>query len=397
MRKIKVGIFTFGFYTGGTERQVIELIKGLDRDRFEVNVGAFRPGGQMEFHLTCENIQVNYFPIESMYSTNSLRQLGRLRRFLIRNRIDVMHTFSLMGNTFGTLGGLLARVPIIISSRRDMGVMIPRFYGPLQTSLSRQVDQIVTNADAIKRKMVEKERIDPDKIKVIYNGVDINRFSIDRSIGAEVRRELGISDRAPVIGIIAEIKPVKGHIYLLKAVRRLINSVPDLRLLIIGDSIDPATRVDIEASARELGLKDQAIFLGRTQEIPRLLAAMDISVLPSLSEGVSNTILESMVAGVPVVATNVGGSPEIVLDGKTGLIVPPADSEALADAILRLLDSPELASRLVANARSMVLSRFSNETMVETYEDLYLKLFEERKGLMIEDRRAKIRNRVEEF
>jgi L-malate glycosyltransferase len=391
MRKIKLGIFTFGFYTGGTERQVIELIKGIDRNRFDIFVGAFRPGGQMEDYLNKANIPINYFPIESMYSLNSIRQLWQLRKFLIDNRIDVLHTFSLIGNTFGVLGGMLARVPVIITSRRDMGVMNPRFYGPLQTNLSHSVDAIVTNAQAIKQKMVDEENINPNKIKVIYNGVDINRFSLEKKFCEEVRCELRISKHDPIIGIIAEIKPVKGHIYLLKAVKRLIKSIPDLKVLIIGDSIEPETRAGVEAEVSELGLKDHAVFLGRTQEVPRLLTAIDISILPSLSEGVSNTILESMAAGVPVIATNVGGSPEVVLDGKTGLIVPPADSDALADAILRLLDNPEFATRLAAQARSMVIHHFSKENMIDNYENLYLQLIEDRTGLKSREQSRELR------
>lgn len=156
---------------------------------------------------------------------------------------------------------------------------------------------------------------------------------------------------------------------------QLIKTRPELCVLLVGDSIEPAFKISLEATARELEVHKNIIFQGRSHQVGRLLTAIDISVLPSLSEGLSNAILESMAAGVPVITTNVGGNPELVIEGKTGLLVPPADSLALTNALLRLLDDATYCNYLATNARTMV-KKFSNEKMITSIEDLYLWLAE---------------------
>lgn len=375
-RKLKIAIVTFGFYTGGTERQIIELIKGIDLDRFVVLVAATRAGGSMEANLKQAGVTIEYFPVNSLCSIETIRQLQRLRRYLIENKIDIVHTFSLIGNTFGVLAALLARIPIIITSRRDMfgpKMLLP--YGPLQTMFSYFADVILTNATAIKNMVVKQEYVNPNKILVIGNGIDLNQV-VDRSCGAEVRRELGINPSIPVIGVIAELKAVKGHIYLFQAIKQLIKTRPELRVLLIGDSIEPSFKISLEAYAKELEVQNNIIFHGRSNQVARLLTAVDISVLPSLSEGLSNAILESMVCKVPVITTNVGGNPEIVIDGETGLLVPPSDSSALTTALVLLLDNVQYRNYLATNAHTMMIKNFSNQQMVTATEKVYLHLAE---------------------
>ena len=395
--KLKIAFFTFGFYTGGTERQLIELIKGLDRDLFTVYVAASRAGGPMTGCLDEAGISVEYFPFTSLYNFNAMRQLMRLRDFLAHNEIDIIHNYHMIGNSMGVLAGLLARVPVILTSRRDMGGnqigIYPLPLQILQAGFSYCSDAIVTNAQAIKQAVIRRESHRPEKIKVIPNGIDLCRFTIDRSSRLATRGELGISEEAPVIGIVAEIKPVKGHIYLLKAVRKLIENRPALRLLIIGDSSNRSHRATVEAEVERLGLKEHVIFLGRSNDVPRLLGALDVSVLPSLSEGISNSILESMAAGVPVVATAVGGNPEIVINEETGLLVPARDPDALAGAIERLLLAPDLAARFSAAARDKVEQRYSNQKMVTSFQDLYLHLAE--RQIDKEEERTTKRQRAE--
>lgn len=374
--KLKIAICTFGFFTGGTERQLIELLKGIDRNRFTLYVVAVRAGGQMEANLKQAGIEIIFFPINSLHNIDTLRQLYRLSQFFIKEEIDILHTFSLIGNTFGVLAGLLARTPIIITSRRDMfgpKMLLP--YGPIQGLLSHCVDGITTNARAIKEMLTKQEYVRANKVSVIPNGLDLNQF-IDRSEGATVRKELGIEADAPVIGVVAELKPVKGHIYLFRAIQSLIKIRPKMRVLIVGDSIEPAFKTSLEAASQELGIQDNVIFLGRSQTVARLLTAMDISVLPSLSEGLSNTILESMGAGVPIIAANVGGNSELIQYGETGLLVPPADPLSLANAIVCLLDDIPYRNRLAANALAFIRNKFSITRMVGEFESLYLKLAE---------------------
>lgn len=377
-RKLKIAIVTFGFYTGGTERQIIELIKGIDPSRFDVLVAITRAGGKMEDNLKQAGINIDYFPINSLREIGTIHQLKRLCSYLIENKIDILHTFSLIGNTFGMLAGLLARTPIMITSRRDMfGPTMILPYGLLQGVFSHFADVILTNAVAIKNMLVKQEYINPKKILVIGNGLNLSQV-VSRSCGNEVRRELGINPSTPVIGVIAELKPVKGHIYLFQAIKELIKTRPELCVLLIGDSIEPAFKISLEATVRELEIQNNVIFYGRSNQVGRLLTAIDISVLPSLSEGLSNAILESMAANIPVITTNSGGNPEIVIDGETGLLVPPADSIALANAISRLLDDVLYRDYLATNARTIMVKKFSNEQMITSVENVYLQLAESR-------------------
>ncbi|MEW6730929.1 MAG: glycosyltransferase [Acidobacteriota bacterium] len=394
-RRLKILIYTFGLCTGGTERQIIELCRGLSSNRFDLSIAVARPGGEWESLLAQAGIVIKYFPLNNLHNFNAIRQLQRLRTYLVENSIDLLHTFSLLGNTFGVLAGLWARVPIIITSRRDLYEPhgLP-YHEWLQALLSHSVDNIVTNAAAIKQMLVRQEHIRSCKISIIHNGIDLTQF-IDRSFGAQVRYELGIEEGTPVIGVVAELKQVKGHIYLLQAARQLINHWPNLRLLLVGSSInEPETKTNLAAVARELGIEKNTIFLGRSQEVPRLFTAMDVSVLPSLSEGLSNTILESMAAGVPVIATNVGGNSELIKENKTGLLVPPKDPMALAYALRQLLKDPLHRALLAENAQRMVRERFTNKQMSYEMEALYLKIVESKATITGLSTRLGLRRRV---
>lgn len=375
-RKLNIAIFNFGFLTGGTERQIIELLKGLDRDSFNVKVAAVRTGGELEPEMQDAGLKIDFFPLRSMKDKNAFYQLYRLRQYLISNKIDLLHTFSYFGNTFGAVAGALARTPVIVSSRRDLfkpDAFPP--YSQLQVVFSRYVDAIITNAQSIKQAMVDNEQIPADKISVINNGLDLNRF-YHRSCGAAVRRELGISETAPVLAVVAGLKEVKGHIYLFKAIKLLKETYPELRLLVIGECRECDYRAHLEAKTRQLEIEDQVKFLGRSDEVPRLLTAVDISVLPSLSEGLSNTILESMAAGLPMIATRVGGNIEIIEDGENGLLVPPRNEQALADAISSLINDRSYAAKLARKGEQYVINQYSNQRMISKTSALYMDLVE---------------------
>lgn len=373
--RLRIAIFTFGLCPGGTERQIVELCKGLDRNRFELSVLVARPGGELEAELERAGITIDAIPINSLREFNALRQLLRLRRFIRERKIDLLHTFSLLGNTFGVLAGQLAQVPVIVTSRRDMyGPDDYPPYGTLQAYFSRRVDGIVTNAESIREMLIAREYVEPERISVVHNGLDMARFATG-NYRSEARRQWGINDNRPVIGVVADLKKIKGHIYLLKATRLLANLLPELRVLIIGASIsEPETRIELEQAAKELGIEEQVIFTGRSMDVPYILSALDVSVLPSLSEGLSNTILESMAAGVPVVATSVGGNRELIKDKETGLLVNARDGVGLAFSILRLIKEPALAARLAASARETVRHGYTNAQMVNAMESLYERL-----------------------
>lgn len=377
-RKLNMAIFTYGFYMGGTERQIVELLKGLDQDLFNISVGAMRPGGELEHELTGVGIKVEYFPVNSLKNPGALLQLWQLRKFLIKNKIDLLHTYSIFGNTFGTIAGALARIPVIIASRRDLynrDILFP--YSQLQVTFARHVDAVIANAQIIKQVMVEQEHVAADKIFVVNNGIDLHKFA-DHSCRDIVRKELGLQDHNPVIGVLAELKPIKGHKYLFEAVSQLVADYPELRVLLIGETRDTDYRNYLENLVTKLNIREHVIFGGRNINAARQLAAVDISALPSLTEGLSNAVLESMAARLPVIATNVGGNPELIENGENGLLVPAKDAYLMAEALRILLRDRNYATTLARRAQETVANRFTIQKMVDATSRLYLQLAEAR-------------------
>jgi glycosyltransferase involved in cell wall biosynthesis len=233
-------------------------------------------------------------------------------------------------------------------------------------------DRILVNADAVKDWLVDQEGYDPSNIVVIRNGVDMTRFA-GAPAGARIRHELGIPADARLVAVVSRLTRLKGIEHFLRAAAALKPRHPDVRFLIVGETSppDPAYLQELQGLAEALGIASQVTFTGRRSDVPDILGAADVAVMPSLNEALSNALLESMAAGAPVVATRVGGTPEALTDGETGLLVPPGDAAAIAAAVSRLLDDRELACRLGRAARARIDDQFSVGRMVSATENLY--------------------------
>jgi glycosyltransferase involved in cell wall biosynthesis len=276
----------------------------------------------------------------------------------------------------------LAGVPCIVASIRDMGIYLSPMKRQAQKLVCRLADRIVVNAGAIRDWLLE-QGYPADKIVVIRNGVDTSRFGA-RGDGLALRRELDIPAGVPLAILLARLNPTKGIDCFFEAAVKIREQHPDAYFLAVGECyirnadgdivIDSAYRRALQDRVTSLGLADRVRFTGLRKDVPQILAAATVSVLPSVSEGISNSLLESMAAGVPVVATRVGGTPEVIDDGEHGLLVPPSDPQALADAISRVLGDPFLAAKLGANGRRRVAQEFSFEAVVRRTEDLYREL-----------------------
>lgn len=216
---------------------------------------------------------------------------------------------------------------------------------------------------------VQRSGIDPKKVTMIPSGVQVQRFiDPDPASTEQLREAWGIQPRTHLIGTVGRFVPPKGHTYLLDAIVRLQSQFPDVKTLVVGDG---ALLRPMEEKAQALGLSDAVVFTGIRRDVPEILALLDVFVLPSLWEGLPIALLEAMAAGLPVVATRVGGVPEVVEDGVTGLLVPPRDPDALAEAITRLLRDPDLRCKMGQAGRERVESEFSVEKMVRKTETLY--------------------------
>jgi glycosyltransferase involved in cell wall biosynthesis len=319
-------------------------------------------------------IPLHEYPIATFRSVHSLGQQARLARQIAHSRIDIVHAYNFYGNVFAVPPARLM-APVVIASIRDRSPYLTSMQKRVQRYACQFADRILVNADAVKDWLVGHEGYSPTNIVVIRNGVDMSRFA-GPPAGERVRHELGIPDGARLVAVVSRLARLKGIEQFLAAAAALKPRYPDVRFLIVGETSppDPSYLRELEALADTLGIAGQVTFTGRRSDVPAILGAADVAVMPSLNEALSNVLLESMAAGAPVVATRVGGTPEALTDGETGLLVPPNDAAAIATAVSRLLDDRELACRLGQAARTRTAERFSVDRMVRATENLYTEL-----------------------
>ena len=375
--RVRLLTFTTLFAIGGTERHVASLADGLDPSRFEHEFGCLRRSGEFLAQIEARGLTVNEYAVARLYGPHALAQQLRFARHLRRRRIQIMHSYNFYPNVFAIPAARLAHTPVVLASIRDTGAHLTPRQRRVQRLSCRLADHILVNAEAV-REWLTDEGYNPARISVIRNGLDLSRFPPGADDPA-LRRELGVPDGAPLIAVLSRLSRLKGVEDFLEAAADVSARFEQARFLVIGGNIDPdgnAYRDELEARAAALGLQQRVIFTGFRLDVPRLLSAVTVSVLPSLSEGLSNTILESMAAGAPVVATRVGGSAEALDDGVDGLLVPPRDPAALSRAITWVLEHPEEARGLGRRARARVAEEFSLQRMIRETECLYARLLE---------------------
>lgn len=359
---------------GGSERQVLNIRHGLDPSRFDLHLGCFGCFDE-QIAVDLSGTPLEVYKIRKLYGVRAIKECLRLASYLRQNRIDIVHAYNFYANVFALPAARLARVPVLLASIRDTG----EYWTPRQRAVNKVVcrlaDRVVVNAEAIKRGLVE-EGYRPERIIVIPNGIMCPPLKPAHE--GSLHQELGLSPDDVLIGVVSRIARLKGLEYFLAAAPDVLARIPRAKFLIIGDnSFEPQYREELKEQVVTLGLQDRVIFTGFRLDVPDILSSLAVSVLPSISgEGLSNSLLESMAAALPVVATNVGGNPEVVVDGETGLLVPSRDPAALAEAICRVLLTPGLRQTFGQAGRRRVLDHFSNERMIRTVERLYGDLLE---------------------
>ena len=359
---------------GGTENQFMTLGRMLDRSRFDLGFACLRRWGPFVEQLHQLGIPLEEYQVATFRSVHALTQQARLARQISRERIDIVHGYNFYGNVFAIPPARLV-APVVIASIRDRSPYLTPMQKRVQRYACQFADCILVNADAVKDWLTAEEGYDPSRIVVIRNGVDTARFGGAPAAG-RIRRELGLPPAARLIVVVSRLARMKGIEQFLDAAAALKPRYPDARFLIVGETSppDPAYLRQLQDLSRAHGLGDVLTFTGLRSDVPAMLGAADVAVMPSLNEALSNVLLESMAAGAPVVATRVGGTPEALIDGETGLLVPPGDTEAIAVAVARLLEDRDLARRLGCAARRLIADRFSVDRMVRATEDLYANL-----------------------
>ncbi|HEY5649353.1 MAG TPA: glycosyltransferase family 4 protein [Nitrospiria bacterium] len=353
----------------GGEAQVLHLAAGL-ADRGHRSVVAGQPGSPLLVRAAEKGLLTEAVLMPSEWSLRAVLAIGRLIK---KHGIQVIHMHSSHACTLGGWAGRLNRVQVRVISRR---VDFSLRSNPLRR-LKYQwgIDRILAISEGVKRVLVG-DGLDPDKIDIVHSGIDLSPFNPDES-GSEARGEFGIPPHAPVVGCVAHFADHKGHRYLIEAAVEMIQKRPDIRLLLVGDG---ELRHQTELQAKSLGLGEQVIFAGFREDVPRLLAAMDLVVLSSHLEGLGTSLLDAMAMAKPVVGTRVGGIPEMIEEGVNGSLVPPRDPAALSVSILKLLEDPGKLKKMGRAGRENVLKNFSAESMVIKTERIYREILIKKEG-----------------
>jgi L-malate glycosyltransferase len=372
-KRIRLLKMVTNFKIGGTERQVANLALRIDSSRFDLHLGCLQNWGELLQELEILKVPRPEFRIGALYGARTFRQTIRLARYIKRNLIQIVHSYGFYSNVFAVPAARLAGARVIIASIRDTGEILTPMQRRVQKQVCRLADCVLVNAEAIRHMLIE-QGYRQDKIVVIRNGIVLSR-SAGENPGARLRAELGLPPSARIVIVSSRLNPMKGIGYFLEAAALVAGKVPDAAFLIVGDG---ANRSELESKALALGLGKRMVFAGFRTDVPDLLSESAIAVLPSLSEGLSNSLLEAMAMGVPVVAATVGGNPEIVDDGVTGILVPPKDGAALARAMCSLLEDRNLAHRMGAAGKQRVAERFGVDRAVVEVEQLYEHLVESR-------------------
>jgi glycosyltransferase involved in cell wall biosynthesis len=353
---LPVGFFLTSFESGGTERQMLELIGRLDRSRFEPHIACFHRRGVWLPRAETAAHSLTEFPVSGFARPATARALTRFIEWCRTRKLALLHTCDFYANVFGLIGGALARVPVRIANRRELNPDKTGRQIALQRVAYSLAHRVVANSAAGADTLMS-ERVPHDAIRVIPNGIDVGAYP---PAPRHARR---------VITTVAKLRREKAHEVLVEAAALVLPRFPDLRFQLVGDGPREAA---LRALVAERGVAHAFAFLGHRDDVPSVLAGSDMFVLSSRSEAFPNGVLEAMAAGLPVIATKVGGLRELIDHGRTGLLVPPDDPRRLADALLMLIDDPNLASGLARCARRHVEERYSLAHMVARFELLYL-------------------------
>jgi len=350
---------------GGAETVLLNLASNLDSNRFRSLV-LIPEDGWLRKQLQEREIPTFIAKSRVWYD---LRVLTVMVRLVKQEKVDLIHSHLPGQNFYSCLAGCLTGRKTIVTYhgalwlsegeglRRDIKLWFVRNWATAVVVVSDYLERSLRNA-----------RFPTSKIVRIYNGVNTGQFSVTR-IG-HLRKELGCADGIKLIGMVANLRQSKGYEYLIRAARKVVDSMPQARFVAVGE-INQVIAERLSSLLGELCLQDRFFFLGFRQDVPEILGDLDVFVLSSTCEGFSLATIEAMAAGKPLVVTRSGGPQEIVEDGRTGLLVPPADADALAARICELLRNPERAAALGENARAKVVSEFSLARMVSNYERLY--------------------------
>lgn len=351
---------------GGAEQIVFNLLSGLDRNRWESILIYHSYPGIAPFIEKVNELDIEIIPLPPIERWTNISQMLKLIRKLRALNATVFHAHLpwYLSCSYGLLCAYLAGVPATVATQQLYIEINPSRLYILQKLISMIVDRYIAVSGGVAEKL-GRLIFSHDKIRVVKNGISIENFPCTKS--NTLRELLKDNKDMPIVLTVARLDKQKGHEYLIEAA----SMVPEAVFALVGDGPE---RGKLETYVKEMNLEKRLVFLGYREDIQEILSGCDLFVLPSLYEGLPLAILEAMAAGKPVIASDINGTDEIINDGKTGILVPPADPNAIAEAIRRVLSDPSLARNLAASGKERAYSEFSSKKMVEgvtrVYEDI---------------------------
>lgn len=363
--RIKILFIIDHLDSGGAQRQMIELVNRLDKSKYEITVcNLDEEKNQLAGDLREKNI-----PIFSLnqFGKLDIKTIYLLSRYIKRNRFSIIHTYLFTADCYGRIAAKLSQTPIIIASLRSVDSWKNLFHIFVDKILSLFSDKIIVNANMIKTFLTSEENIVAEKIQTIHNGIDLDKWSLSFQ-PEKLKIKYGIKKDDFVIGILARNDPVKDHETYFKAAKIVCKKIPNVKFLAIGDGMENKNMRNL---TRHIGIEKNVILKDYIPNVAKIIEILDISTLTSLIEGCPNIILESMIMKKPVVATNVGGIPELVINNLTGYLVPPQKPQILANKFIHLLESPNQRYRFGENGYNRVVQKFSMTKMVKSTEKIY--------------------------
>jgi glycosyltransferase involved in cell wall biosynthesis len=359
--------------TGGTEKHLAQLVRALPPDVFNCSVLVFDLGNNpLIDDMRASGIPVIHFPVGREYTLNALVQARALSRLIRKNDIDIVQTFHQKSDTYGALTARLSGVKHIISSRRD----VAHDRKPRHIFLNRRFrflfEKVIVVSDAVGRVVVEQEGIDRGKLERIYNGVDSVTFSPPQKDEARrARARLGIAPDDFVVGIVAGFRPEKDYDVFFKGIAKAIKAIPSMKVLAVGGG--PLLE-QYRSLCGGADMGKRVFFSGDVSDVTPYLKAMDVGCLTSRYEGFSNSVVESMAMGLPMILTNVGGNAEAVIHQENGLLIAPGDIDAFRDSLIELYSNQAKRVAMGRRSRQLVEQKFTLDEMCKRHEALYRSL-----------------------
>lgn len=373
--KIKVLQLVEGFNFGGAETKLLELVEHMDKSRFETTVVGLGLGNEIEDRFMALDCSVKTFKRKHRFDFSLM---NRLEKFIRNEQIDIVMTTLFYADVMGAMVGHKGGAKGVFAWET---ISSPKWLTPHRLFgyryAIRRADKVISVSNATAEWLVTRRKVPRDKVMIIPYGVNLEIFKPNTNDA--MRKELHIEPNHVVIGQVSRLNEQKGHQYLIDAAPQIISQNKNVRFVLVGDG---PLQHNIKQQIRDKGLVEYFELLGFRRDVPELLRTFDIFTLPSLYEGLPNVVLEAMASGLPVVATPVDGTKEAVVHNKTGLLVPEKEPGPLADALIKLVQDPQLAEKMGLAGRKRVEEKFSLNVQVSRFEELYIKYATQRQRIL---------------